>query len=382
MAGTPKFTLPTGYEADQRKIDKRRKLADLLAEKGLTSQGPMQSWLQVLGQVGNAYAGKRLDKKADKLDADLKTRMLADYTTARTGFQDTVAKGGDPASIVRDHGANPFLTDDVEPYRKAIEKRITGQEDVINWGGQRRRSGDIPPGTYEPGKPTDSVIRDPQGNWIVNKVANTAALNRQGFGYEGDTPMGYDSMPDPYAAAPMAQDSREPYYSPNPNIPMGSPLDPGMGGPVDPLAPQDTSGISGIIPVLESRNRDYYPGGAPVVSPKGARFAMQVMPETARDPGYGVRPAANESPEEYNRVGRDYAAAMESRYGREGGLAAYNGGPGRFEARGQNISAMPSETRNYVANSRNIPSPAGVLSNGKPYWIVNGKPSPTPESNY
>ena len=51
---------------------------------------------------------------------------------------------------------------------------------------------------------------------------------------------------------------------------------------------------------VESGNRDYLPNGQPVVSPKGAMFAGQVMPSTAAQPGYGIRPAAAQTPEEYN----------------------------------------------------------------------------------
>lgn len=105
----------------------------------------------------------------------------------------------------------------------------------------------------------------------------------------------------------------------------------------------------------ESGNRDYYAGGSPVVSPKGARFAMQVMPATARSPGFGLRPADPNNPAEMNRLGREYRAKMQSRYG--GDLAkmwaAYNAGPGRvddaIERHGDRwLDAMPAETKKYV----------------------------------
>ena len=70
-------------------------------------------------------------------------------------------------------------------------------------------------------------------------------------------------------------------------------------------------------------------GNAQAVSDKGAQGAMQTMPETLRDPGYGVRPAQNDSHEEKVRVGRDYLNAMIQRYGSVTvALAAYNAGPG------------------------------------------------------
>lgn len=84
-------------------------------------------------------------------------------------------------------------------------------------------------------------------------------------------------------------------------------------------------------------------------------YGMQVMPETARDPGFGVRPAQNNSPEEFNRVGRDYRAAMQSRYDNDLAKmwAAYNWGPGNLDGaiqrHGPNwMQALPNETREYL----------------------------------
>lgn len=97
----------------------------------------------------------------------------------------------------------------------------------------------------------------------------------------------------------------------------------------------------------ESGGRDYDKNGNPLTSSKGAKYAMQVMPETARDPGFGVEPAKNDSPEEFNRVGREYAAAMQERYGGDERLAAgaYNAGPGRVD---QALAQLPQETQDYV----------------------------------
>lgn len=72
-------------------------------------------------------------------------------------------------------------------------------------------------------------------------------------------------------------------------------------------------------------------GGNPnAVSPKGAAGLTQVMPATGRDPGFGVSPLQNNSPEENVRFGREYLTAMLRRYpGRPDlALAAYNAGPG------------------------------------------------------
>jgi hypothetical protein len=110
-----------------------------------------------------------------------------------------------------------------------------------------------------------------------------------------------------------------------------------------------------ITEQTESGGRDFNPDGSWVTSPKGARGRMQVMPGTERDPGYGVTPARDNSPEELARVGRDYLDAMIRHFGGDiqKGWAAYNLGPGKvgriIEQQGNNwFSALPEETRNYV----------------------------------
>lgn len=86
------------------------------------------------------------------------------------------------------------------------------------------------------------------------------------------------------------------------------------------------------------------------VSPAGAFGFSQLMPGTARDPGFGIRPW-NGTPEDNMRVGAEYMRTMLDRY--EGhlpkALAAYNWGPGNADKwDGRNMSALPEETRNYI----------------------------------
>lgn len=118
------------------------------------------------------------------------------------------------------------------------------------------------------------------------------------------------------------------------------------------------SRLDAITARSESGNRDFYGNGRPVVSPAGARFAMQVMPATARDPGFGLRPANPNDPQDMNRLGREYRAVMERRYG--GDLAkmwaAYNAGPGALDRAiqrgGENwLRLLPRETQDYVAKN-------------------------------
>lgn len=102
----------------------------------------------------------------------------------------------------------------------------------------------------------------------------------------------------------------------------------------------------------------YDPSGKLYTSPKGALGEMQVMPATARDPGFGITPW-NGSHDDLARVGREYRAAMQQRYG--GDMAAmwgsYNSGPGRVDGLIAKYGAdwlrhAPAETQGYV--SRNM----------------------------
>ena len=68
--------------------------------------------------------------------------------------------------------------------------------------------------------------------------------------------------------------------------------------------------------------------------------SMQVLSGTRKDPGFGVRPAQNDSPEEAARVGRDYYDAMLQRYGDPlKAMAAYTDGPGTVDNAVNNFGA-------------------------------------------
>jgi soluble lytic murein transglycosylase-like protein len=114
-------------------------------------------------------------------------------------------------------------------------------------------------------------------------------------------------------------------------------------------------GFKDKIEHLESRGRDYDEKGNILTSSKGAMGRMQTMPNTLRDPGFGVKPARNNSPEEMARVGRDYADALKDYYKGNEKIAAiaYNMGPGatdKWLASGADINKLPGETRKYQAH--------------------------------
>lgn len=133
------------------------------------------------------------------------------------------------------------------------------------------------------------------------------------------------------------------------------------------MAPTDFDRLVNITMATESSGQRYGKDGGLLTSPKGAKGEMQVLDGTNTDPGFGVKPARDNSPEERARVGRDYLGAMLKRYDGDPAKvwAAYNAGPGRLDAALKNagrpvvaeanadswLSLMPEETQNYVAKN-------------------------------
>lgn len=104
--------------------------------------------------------------------------------------------------------------------------------------------------------------------------------------------------------------------------------------PTDPgtLAKVVDRPLEGIVKDMESSGKRYDASGKLLTSPVGAQGEMQVMPGTSKNPGFGVTPARDDSPDELARVGRDYLGAMTARYDNPAlVLAAYNAGPGQVD---------------------------------------------------
>ena len=78
----------------------------------------------------------------------------------------------------------------------------------------------------------------------------------------------------------------------------------------------------------ESRGKHISEGGTLTTSPVGAQGITQLMPGTAKKPGYGIEPVKDQSEGEYLRVGKSYFKAMLTNFDGdyEKALAAYNAG--------------------------------------------------------
>lgn len=149
----------------------------------------------------------------------------------------------------------------------------------------------------------------------------------------------------------------------------------GTGKPTGKEAPATTGGVTTAdIAKVES-------GGDPnAVSPKGARGVMQVMPNTQKDPGFGVTPAKDDSPAELQRVGEDYYAAMQKKYGNDTLAAiAYNMGPGATDdwlSKGGDFNKLPAETQSYIgkvytANAMSSRQPTAPAAPAAPAGAVS-----------
>jgi|TARA_R100001369_G_scaffold92654_1_gene138953 soluble lytic murein transglycosylase-like protein len=93
-------------------------------------------------------------------------------------------------------------------------------------------------------------------------------------------------------------------------------------------------------------------------SPKGALGKYQIMPETAKKPGYGVTPIADltkASEEEHKVFAESYYQAMLKEFDgdQEKALAAYNGGAGTVKKAIKKdpdnwVAFLPKESREYI----------------------------------
>lgn len=115
---------------------------------------------------------------------------------------------------------------------------------------------------------------------------------------------------------------------------------------------QDNKALLSAVMAAESQGQRYDDKGRLLTSPAGAQGEMQVLRKTQKDPGFGVAPAKDKSPDEIARVGRDYLMAMLDKYegNKQDALVAYNWGPRNADKwiSGGRRGKLPKETQDYV----------------------------------
>lgn len=96
------------------------------------------------------------------------------------------------------------------------------------------------------------------------------------------------------------------------------------------------------------------------VSPAGAMGLMQLMPATwARQRARFALGSDPFDPRDNIMAGVSYLRELYDRYGASGFLAAYNAGPGRYEAWRDHGRPLPAETRVYVSRIASLLQPGG-----------------------
>lgn len=112
---------------------------------------------------------------------------------------------------------------------------------------------------------------------------------------------------------------------------------------------------------VESGGQHYAPNGQILTSPAGAVGVAQIMPSTAANPGFGIKPITPDelaTPEGNQAFGLRYKQGMLDAFGgdQEKATAAYNAGPGRVQQAvataaqqgGSWKDYLPKETQNYL----------------------------------
>jgi Transglycosylase SLT domain len=115
-------------------------------------------------------------------------------------------------------------------------------------------------------------------------------------------------------------------------------------------------------------------GDSAAVSHAGAKGCMQIMPATWGSLTARYDLGADVHDPRANMIGGAlYLREMVDRYGLPGGLAAYNAGPGRYEAWRDGRRNLPRETVNYVAQI--APVSGGMAAPPRPIFAARIAPS-------
>lgn len=155
--------------------------------------------------------------------------------------------------------------------------------------------------------------------------------------------------------------------------------------------------LLGKVQSAESNGRHYDKNGNLLRSPAGALGTMQIMPQTAAKPGYGMQPINlhTTTPEQQQQWAMQYLDNFSQyhKYDLPQAVAGYNAGPGRVKqaidkankSGGNWYDYLPSETKEYVPKilgnnwrSMNGKTPRQVYGNGGNQQQAAAQPVSTP----
>ena len=206
--------IPTGYESLQGSVARKRRIGEALMQQGMAGpQGDVRSWAQLLGSLAQTWAGKSIQKDADKEEASIQEQIKQEVARANQGFEADLAAGLEPAQLVQKWGSNQWLRSRLDPYEKALGEGLKNKQEYnapvemlgpdnkpvtvqMNKAGEARpiaggfslppvitNVNDVAvalqrqtPGTVLPQNLTEAVIRGPDGKPVVNPEALSAKV--------------------------------------------------------------------------------------------------------------------------------------------------------------------------------------------------------------
>lgn len=316
--------------------DPRTKLAQTALDAGGSTApvaGGKYAWLSGLGRIGSGIVGAIEQKQNQRRYDDKQQQVMNEVAAALGGgAAGPDAGAGGHVGVSPAAGGTPVQPPAPAPVPQIAQNNVPPQNPPmaptapLGSGGATALPAAAPGAPAAPqGVPASAPAAAP----VAHSIA--AALGGGGAATTA-TPFPASFRTDPVARTPTGTPGTSPVQLINAMLP--------------------------ITAATESNSQNFTPAGKPVTSVKGAKYAMQVMPATARKPGFGITPARSDSPEEYNRVGTELLQKLTEKYGGDASKAwaAYNGGTGRvdhaIEKHGDAwLDHMPAETRNYVAKN-------------------------------
>ncbi len=183
---TGQIYLPTGYEGLQKQAESKRRVADALWQSGMQGTANPVSIVQVLGDLAQVWSGNRKHKQADQLEVEAANKMGQDFNGRFAEFTND-AKMLSPQALVAKWGNDPFMQEHLKPYMGVMEAGLKDDQSYTDFGGQWRRKGEIPVGSFKPNDPNSNVIRGQDGGWMLNPLAITGKIASQGIPVEQGT---------------------------------------------------------------------------------------------------------------------------------------------------------------------------------------------------
>lgn len=325
--------------------------ADVAARQELQDDPDYETWgvrytdkMKAASQAAAGMIHSRTDRRLFEADAELDAMRGGAELAKLAGARRVNARVGvldEATNNLQDVGQNA-------PDDGTREATIANLNELVNAARDR---GDI--------TPAEAVQRKRQfgQNYVMQRVEN---LRTQGDLDEAQRFFdAHRGALDPSAEMRMNEQLHDAIEN-RENLTIAEDVVHGSGASTGPSA-ASTGAVShsqmvAITAQSESGSRERRPGGQLVTSPAGAQGMMQVMPATARNPGYGIRPWDGKTDEDRSRVGRDLLAALQQKYGDPAkAWAAYN-----WDSSGRKIDAAvakygdnwldhtPKETQAYV----------------------------------